>query len=600
MSQRLRLLLMLVLFLPLLGLAAFALRARSSGAWVILAAQPAEKRPATASVMAGMLPPGALLTIEAPDFAGLLHSWSGSPEASAWMRSANYSFFANSRLFGRLSAAQDEFASAAKLSDAGTSLLDQVAGGQSVFAWYDIGELQFLYITRMPASRAQQSALFAQRPSFHRRQVGSSVFYVRTETVPGSSRQRTVAFASVGDLLLLSTREDLMAGALTLIGAPVGESVAKEPWYVDALTAHPAGPRPADLHMVLNLERIVPTPYFRSYWIQGNVSEFKTYRSAVSDLYRESVAGESRFREERTVLMKQEAATSEADPDLGALAALVPPGTGVFRAQATTDSAGAIALLNEKLLTHQTDTSTRQTSAPDPDATASLAGNSSDLETRIDTPAPVPASAATEALGHLLDAAGLQATLSLGTTSASSGLFLSIHSAVVMRTSRRLDQSALADALQQALRGNLTASNLGIEFRPVSANPAIFELSGPKPLFVAQSSARAGELTLLSDDEPTLQATLARVDAAAPSVQAIFLAGFDHTVERQPFSRLTGLIDGPAEEPVTENPTPSVPAFFSGNIRSLSDTFSRLASEQVLVRHEGSHLHQTVIYRWQP
>jgi hypothetical protein len=40
--------------------------------------------------------------------------------------------------------------------------------------------------------------------------------------------------------------------------------------------------------MVLNLEKIVPSPYFRSYWVQRNVTEMKQYSSAVSDLYRSS------------------------------------------------------------------------------------------------------------------------------------------------------------------------------------------------------------------------------------------------------------------------------------------------------------------------
>ena len=578
--------------------------------------QPTPARPV--STMAGMLPPGALLTIESPDFAALLHTWSSSPESAAWLKSANYSVFTNSRLFGRLSAAQDEFASTAKLSEAGTSLLAQVAGGESIFAWYDIGELQFLYITRMPAGRADRSSLFAQRASFQRRQVGSSVFYVRSELVSGTTRRRTVAFASVGDLLLLSTREDLMAGALNLIGAPGPGpgSLAAEPWYTEASTAQPAGTARPDLHMVLDLERIVPTPYFRTYWIQQNITKLKSYRSAVSDLYRDQTPAGTRFREERTLLQESPSASlpvPQPDPDLGSLASLVPPGSGVYRAEATDDAHHAVSLLNEKLLTRATDTATRAPEALDPDLTPSLAGDASDLETRIDTPAPVAASASTQPLIELLDSSGLQATLTLDTGGSSPGLWLPLHAAVVLRTARPLAPAAFQQALQAALRGTLTASTLGIEFRPTRENAAIFALSGPKPLFLAQTASPAGALIFFSDDLPMLTALLTHTSSPASPVPATLLAGFDHRTQRAPYARLTALIDGPATtSPAitaadqTSSPTPAPntsaqpPAFFSSNIRSLSDTFARLQSEQVIVRHQGANVHQTVTYHWQP
>ncbi len=600
LSTQCRIALWTAVLLPLLAISALALSARRSApnSTILPQAQTAPVRPVSA--LAGMLPPGALLTIESPDFAGLLHTWSASPESAAWLGSANYSVFSNSRLFGRLAAAQDEFASTAKLSSAGTSLLAQVAGGESIFGWYSIGELEFLYITRMPAGRADSSALFAQRASFQRRQAGSSVFYVRSEPVPGSSRRRTVAFASVGDLLLLSTREDLMAGALSRIAHPGPGSLAAEPWYTEVSAAQPAESSAPDLHMVLNLDRIVPTPYFRSYWIQGNVSEFKGYRSAVSDLYRDRTPAGTVFREERTLLPEQPA-PGNADPDLASLAALAPPGTGVFRAQASTDPHAAVTLLNEKLLTHATDLSTHATSAPDPSLVPTLAGDASDLETRIDTPAPVSVSASADALTHLLGSSGLEAMLTCDTASNAPGVWLPIHSAVVFRTARPLSPAKLADALQQALRGSLTASTLGIELHPTPENPAIFTLSGPKPLFLTQTTSPSGALTLFADDLPTLTALLTRASSAHPQpTPATLLAGFSHATKRAPYARLASLIDGPATDDATPGQPGTAPAFFSGNLRSLSDSFARLQSQRVLVRHQGAGLHQTVTYQWQP
>jgi hypothetical protein len=38
--------------------------------------------------------------------------------------------------------------------------------------------------------------------------------------------------------------------------------------------------------MTLNLAAIVRSPYFRSYWVQQNITEMKQYTAALSDLYR--------------------------------------------------------------------------------------------------------------------------------------------------------------------------------------------------------------------------------------------------------------------------------------------------------------------------
>jgi hypothetical protein len=123
---------------------------------------PAAARPAA---MAAMLPQGALLSIESPDFGALLLDWTQSPEQAAWLKSDNYGVFSRSRIFARLSEAQDQFATAAGLAPDAT-LLNEIAGTDSIFAWYDIGNLEFLYITRLPPGKAEQTRLMQSKSSF--------------------------------------------------------------------------------------------------------------------------------------------------------------------------------------------------------------------------------------------------------------------------------------------------------------------------------------------------------------------------------------------------------------------------------------------------
>lgn len=568
----------------------------------------------TPVTMATMLPQGALLTIESPDFATLLQSWNQSAEQKSWLASDNYSVFSNSRLFGRLNDARAEFEAAAKSSpnaaaDINGDFLKQVAGKQSIFAWYDVGNLEFLYITRLSSSQAANIALLKDRARWTSRQSAGIPFYLRKSTdgpaaaaeeqaQSAQGRARTVAFAQVpdpaGDLLLLATREDLIANALALVRpATNAVSLANEPWYAEAGATLPQTNAAPALHMVLNLNRLVSLPAFRSYWVQQNVTAMKQYRAAVSDLYVEK----SEFREERALLLNTLDDTPEAAP-LASLAALA-PATGVYRIAATSNPDAAVTALEEKLLGRMLLEATPETGAPDPTLEAAQSGSTSDLETRIDTPAPVSEAASNRALADALKAAGLDAMLTYSTAmppASAAGLWVPIHSAVVLQATGPWTPQTLQRALQQSLRGNLTAATLGIEFRAdTDGGQTIYTLTGPKALFFAVS----GKLCFFSDDRDLLITVLRAAVRPAPAAPpAILIAGFDHASQRAPYARLTSLIDGTNEARIGSNQNHVQPPFFSGDMRSLSDTFAAVASERLNERLEGQTLRQTVIYQW--
>ena len=565
-------------------------------------------RPAPAA-MSAMLPQGALLTIESPDFAALLRSWNRSAQQKAWLASDDYSVFSNSRLFGRLNDARAEFETAARpnAKDDAPDLFDadfltQVAGRQSIFAWYDVGNLEFLYVSRLPAAQAAKISLLRIHPGFAQRQSGGHTFYVRKSTGTDST-PRTVAFAQVpspsGTLLILATREDLIAGALALIASP-GNSVATEPWYTDAQTSLPAESKPPALHMVLNLDRLVPLPAFHTYWVQQNVSQMKQYRAAVSDLYPEGGS----FREERSILLKS-ASPEPGNPSLTSLAALAPQTSGIFRTTATHDPGLAITALEEKLLGRVKLEKLPDTQALDPDLAAQQAGSTDDLETRIDAPAPVSQTFSNQALAETCKTAGLDAVLTWSTAlppATPAGLWVPIHSAVILHGTNPWNPQTLQTALQQSLRGSLTTATLGIDFRPGDNN--IYALTGPRPLFFAIRENTA----FFSDDRPTLTTLLAQTappPGTDPATQGSItqIAGFDHASQRAPYARLTSLIDG--NNQTSGQPDAGAgdtPAYFSRNLKSLSDSFAALASEHFIERTAdtpaGPALHQTVTYQW--
>ena len=605
--------------------------------------------------LASILPQGALLTIESKDFSSLLKQWSESKEKAAWLKSDDYEVFSRSRLFGRLGDAQNEFARSAGLPP-DMSFLQEVAGSDSIFAWYDVGKLEFLYITRMPSGSAEKSRLVGLRGKFTRRQVGTMTFYVRstggataseapqadttesgqtdqTNTPPDGGQQRTVAFATSGDWLFLATREDLMAGALTLLARSTSATTAdakdsllplsSEPWFQDAHAA--AARQPGEMRMTLNLEKIVRTPYFRSYWIQRNVSEIKQYRSAVADLYLNAgTNGNGVFREDRVLLPTSASEETGVTPNLASLTALLPQHTGVYRAMAAPSVDAAIDALDEKLLARAEGKYVDPRYAPAAETQVHPAGDSVDLETRIDA-TPLNHPATTSVLSPLREAlagADLQAMMTMSRTGENhesndndaGNLWVPFHSAVVLSSSKDWDAARMQAALQQTLSAHITTSNLGLSWKPIKTKAGTYlEISETRPLELAVH----GKLLVLSDDpdlmvemmdrmaalpreensDHSAKPDVARADAASQKGAATLIAGFDMAGERDAFHRWTSLVDRSQGSPSSDGGS-NTPGFFSGNARSLGDVFSDLQNEHIVESRDGALIRQTVTYAW--
>ena len=560
-------------------LSGIALACATIGGITYLAAAPAPP------LLSKYVPAGPLVYLEAKDFSTLLSDWNSSPQKKQWLTSENYEVFSRSRLLLRLKGASDQFAAAAGLPP-DMNFLSQVAGERSAFALYDIGNLQFFYITYLPSAQSMQTTLWQARSKFEPRSAGGVDFYLRRD--PQS--QREVAFAVSGDYLLLSTREDLMAGALQLMSGKQDRTVAAEQWWAQSTAA--AG-QAGDLRMVLNLEELVPNGYFRTYWVQQNITDLKQYSASVSDLYRSS----KQYREER-VLIKKEEPKQTSSPDGPAAVAdvgrLVPSEAGIYRAEANPTSDAVFALLETTLLaTHLSPVPPSQV-APQAQLTSGEQAGGSDLETRIDQ-APVdrpPAQQSASALKQLLDKTPLLSSLQVqSTVPDQSGVFVRIHSAVVLVAGSEWNQAAIQSALTDFVRPGLTASQLGIGWQQESGYE---KLDGLWPLVV---SVR-GKYLLVSDDPGLLEAILANFSRKSDRKPADMLAGFNHQQERGNFARFSRVVDRPSATVTDNENRRGELQFFSNNMASLSSTLAAVSAEKVEVRSEGNKQRQTVTYEW--
>ncbi len=538
----------------------------------------------TPQPLSRFIPAGPLLYLEAKDFSSLLSDWNSSPQKQQWIQSDNYEVFSRSRLFLRLKGASDQFAAAAGLPP-DMDFLTQVSGGHSVFALYDIGNLQFLYITYLPSAKAMESTLWKTREKFEPRSAGGVNFYLRSD--PESKRE--VAFAISGDYLLLATREDLMAGALQLIAGQPDRTIESEQWWAQSTSA--AGPA-GDLRMVLDLAKLVPNGYFRTYWVQQNITDLSQYSAAVSDLFRSS----HQYREERTLTRKKEpekAASTDGSIAAADLPRLAPDDAGMYIATANPAADSVLALLETKLLAPHLGPAPASQIAPEVQLTPGEQGGGSDLETRIDqVQVERPAQQSKPALQELLEKTSLLASLQVQSTERDhAGVFVRTHSAVILEASADWTEARVQSALADFVSPALTASQLGVVWQQKSGYQ---ELDGLWPL----AAAVRGKYLLVSDTPALMEAMLANFGRKSDRKPAELVAGFNHQRERDNFARFAGLVDRPNGAASGTTGAEREPQFFSDNMGSFSKALAAASAERIEVRNDGGKVRQTVTYEW--
>src|SRR5262245_6157687 len=185
-------------------LALSALVAVVAGVWASAQVQPSSQP------LSRWMPEGALLYLESADFATQLQDWNRSGVKASWLAGKNHEQFLTTRLALKLTDAYQEFSVAAGFSPDLTAL-ETFAGTDTALCVYEIGKLEFLYISRLPAAQLAQNALTRARSGYQTRTAAGQSYFVR------QSGSRTAAFATAGDYVVVSTREDLVTQALDLM-----------------------------------------------------------------------------------------------------------------------------------------------------------------------------------------------------------------------------------------------------------------------------------------------------------------------------------------------------------------------------------------------
>jgi hypothetical protein len=544
----------------------------TGGLWLRAQLAPAD-RP-----MSALVPPGALLYLEAPDFGSLLSRWNASAEKKAWIASDSYSVLSRSRLLGRLQQAQGEFQTAAGVSPE-MALLTQLAGKQSALAVYDLSNLKFVYVTRLPGNSLDANALWQQRPKYERRQVAGIDFFHHTDG------GRTTAFANQGDYFVVATDLDLMAQALTLLAGQPGPSLANEAWFKDVVTSASGGSRADEgvrptpgpvLRLVFNMEQLVGKPQFRTYWIQRNVTEMKQYVAGICDLYESPNA----FTEKRVLLRKTAAAQAADDQAVSRLLAYAPDRRSFYQAWADPTEQRLHDMLVQTLTGETVAAPNEALYAPNVTTEANSIGTTADLDTRIDEPPARPGALpaidpAVDALMALKPIAALQIQ---GTTETADRVFIVPQSTLVLQfaaANRDAVEAALAPALQALVFGGASSWQ---------RTPAATSFGSIEPLVV--TAVDPGVFVISRG--PSLADSAGANRRAATPAALTYAAGYNHSLAFGPYRRLFGTIE-PKEQ--TE------PPFFTGKVGSLAASLPRLESMRIRSIEAQSTLTEEVVYQ---
>ena len=251
-----------------------------------------------------LVPGRPLVAFHTAEFAGLASRVRELPAAGEYLKSKARDAYADSKLALKLADRAERLGTLAGMPLTLETLVDH-ARSEAVLALYDIGELQFLLILRLPAAEQAELAFVKNKAKFTQRVYEGRTYWSQVDYASGVG----FLFYQEDDLLFVATGADLLEGALLAKAKPdasprlVGEADFQKLPAVDPEVTH------ADATVFLDLKRLRDDRYFRAYWVWRNRAELAADDAALVGF---SCDGRA-WRERRAVLGS---ATAAAAPEL--------------------------------------------------------------------------------------------------------------------------------------------------------------------------------------------------------------------------------------------------------------------------------------------
>ncbi|MGA9771952.1 MAG: hypothetical protein WBV94_23170 [Blastocatellia bacterium] len=230
--------------------------------------------------LAGVMPRGALVYVQARDLSALMKLWMASSVRDRLFKSASFDAFSKSRIWLKFAARKDDFEKALGFG-LNESRFAELAGGQSAISIYDIGKLEMVFVTEVARERAIATVLFQKLADFQERSSDAGPYYARDVTTDGGQLNQQFCFAHSNGKLIVTTTEGLMIRALGNAKAAGADSLLADVMVTaeqaKGFTAH-------EVSLWLDQTRLNRNRHFNSYWIHHNVSDASALANIESGL----------------------------------------------------------------------------------------------------------------------------------------------------------------------------------------------------------------------------------------------------------------------------------------------------------------------------
>lgn len=288
-------------------------------ATLITAADTTRRRPLEPLRAAEILPADCMVYVRFKDLSRQIAQWQASPVSKRYFKSKSFELWSRRHLALKLL----ERLSALERSMQEVPTLDAIKAtirGEAELGIYDIGNTQFVLVSRPSAGTSTLGRLLSQKNFEQRKSPAGRVYFCG---LPVGDFQ--ICWAVADGRLIVASRESLMLETLANLDSGAEGTLAKDPVYADTMQGEFH-----DIVVWLNLAKVNRDWYFRHYWIYRNFDELSSIRAGVIDLQMTASA----FIERRSYLVDkgQASATFSAD-DLRLVTSLAPENIFGYQAE---------------------------------------------------------------------------------------------------------------------------------------------------------------------------------------------------------------------------------------------------------------------------
>jgi hypothetical protein len=560
--------------------------------------------------LAGAMPRGALVYVQARDLSALMKAWTASTVRNKFYASPSYTAFSKSRVFLKFQDRRGDFEKALGFG-IDESRLTELAGGASAVAIYDISKLEMIFVTELPREKALLTTLFKQLAQFQERSSDSGIYYARDVQTDGGRLSQQFCFAHAGGKLIVTTTEGLMIRALANVKNNGADSLLGD---VMAIADQAKGFATHDITMWLDQARLNRDRLFNSYWIHQNVGkELGGIESGLLDLritaqnlteQRYFKVGAAPKANEEAVLKGDQAAAllkfAPADAQLveihpqtraedladtvanalfGHLPTAEPSRPDVANHSTSSDDESASRVERYSQLDARFDVDVDDEQAP------SRGGNTPNRKAKPEASAPAAPTSFVAAITKLAPVAVCELTRSKADPDRP---FVHFERAVVieMKSEAALDRVALERAIIEEMRTRFVVA--GVDPRFGWQDDASVRVLGQSLLEKGAAYVVAGKYLVLASSKP-FAADIAQAAAAAtteaPRIDgAVSFYALVRIADARPvFNKLMAKLDGkvaepPAPKPKKEDQEEESTDESASNIKFFSDNLSSLVS----------------------